>query len=142
MADHVLEEELRPALRIEISGPVRNRPRTDAPEEIAAAAAAVASIVPERKKRHHTDPSFLREREDRVLDAGAIAHVVIDADEVDRLIAHDRLELRIQVVADHLHSDVPHSPRFFLLHERAEMCRVGGGVQHDEVELRHIESRQ
>ena len=46
----------------------------------------------EGEVRHETDLPLLGERQDRLLDA-AVAHVVVDADEVDRLVAHDRLEL-------------------------------------------------
>ena len=50
------------------------------------------ALLPKGKYAIDADLPLQGERQDRLLDV-AIADVVVDADEVDRLVAHDRLEL-------------------------------------------------
>ena len=142
VTDDVLDEKLRPSLRVELGGPLRHGPVTDAPEEVAATTAADSSIVAEREERHDRDLPLLCERQDRILDADAIANVVVDTDEVDRLVAHDRFELWIHGIADHLHADVPDAAGLLLLLQCSEVRRGSLGGNHDQIQLGCLRSRQ
>src|SRR6185503_15484420 len=115
VADDVLEEELRPRFGVEIRGPLWKRSVASALEELRAARATHSVRVAEGEERHHADLPFLGERQNLVF-GEAIAHVIVDADEIDWLIPHDRLELcGLGLHHNRLHSDVPDAPGLFLL---------------------------
>src|SRR5215216_3680065 len=103
MAENVFQTELRPSLRVELRRPGRKRCRADALED----ATAVEGEI-----RHEADLPFQSERQNRFLDA-AVGHGVVRGDEVDPLVAHDRLEWperghgRARGKREVMHADVP-----------------------------------
>jgi hypothetical protein len=107
------------------------------------AARATHSVrVAEGEERHHADLPLLGERQKFVL-GEAIAHVVVDADKVDRLVSHDRLDLGgLRFHHDRLHGDIPDAPRLLLFLQGREGRLIGCGRQHDQVDPGHLEPRQ
>ena len=82
---------------------------------------------------HDRNPAFGGERQDRFLDA-AVVDRVVDADEVERLLAHDARELAVLFLAGGRHADVADALRGLQLLQDPELDGdVAQVVNLDEV---------
>ena len=90
----------------------------------------------ERPIADHGDLPFAREREDPVFDF-AVENVVGDLHEIDRLAAHDLLDLLVPATFRRRDPHVPQSPRFLHREESRQVLLP----RHQVVDLQQVEAR-
>ena len=133
MADDELQEELRPGLGVELLGEVGHRAVADALEEPRAA---------ERRVGEDAHLALLRQRQDGGLGV-AVVDGVVDADEVERLLAHRRDQVGVLAFEGGGEADVADPSLLLELPQDRDLHADVAHVVHlDEVDLRLPDARE
>jgi hypothetical protein len=132
--DRVLQQQLRPARRIDLGGPVRQRFALHFRQQAAAAAT-------ERHVDQHRDSLVLRELQDAfrplVLDG------VVDLDEVERTFLQCFDHLRVLLVRGRGHADVADLACLLCIHQhRKQLLHAAETVDLEQVDLLHLQTRE
>ncbi len=125
MAEHVLEEDLRPGAAVDLGRPAGQRPAADGAELRAAA---------EGQVDQHRHAAIGGQRQQPFAGA-AIADGIVDLDEIELFPAHDGFHLGVLAVAGTGDADVADAAGGLLLAQQRQQ-RVGAAqvVQLDQVE--------
>ncbi len=89
MRHHVFQQHLRPALRVDFRGPIRQRAVSHAAENTRSSPASA-----ERRVDQHADVTFVRQGQQRSRDFPVVDGVV-HLDEVERIAPHEVHHLRV-----------------------------------------------
>ena len=120
VGEDVFEEELCPALAVELGRPVGQWLAPDGAEQAAA---------PERQVDHHRHSPLTRQRQD-ALGRLAIVERIVHLHEIQRFARHEIRECRVLAAVGGRHADIADSVRVLQFPERVELGRRVVQVMH------------